>query len=156
CQVEWEEKVPIGRPISNTEIYLLDEYMQPVPCGSIGELYIGGRGLALGYVGRPELTAERFLPHPFKSEPGQRLYRTGDKARYRADGRIEYLGRNDHQIKLRGYRIELDEIEAVINRYPAIKESLVVVHKAGRDKPCLVAYVVLYEQSELSLYELRL
>ncbi len=105
CLSETATNVPIGRPISNIQIYLVDAHLQPVPIGVPGEVYIGGVGLARGYLNRPELTAERFIPHPFRAEPGGRLYRTGDLARYRLGGNIEFLGRMDHQVKLRGFRI---------------------------------------------------
>src|SRR3990170_8164260 len=135
-----DEAVPLGRPIANTQIYLLDSDLNLVPIGVPGELYIGGEGLARGYWQRPELTAERFLPDPFSVEPGRRLYRTGDLARYRADGRLEYLGRTDHQVKLRGHRIELGEIESCLNRHPQITQGLVLVRK-DEDDTRLVAYV---------------
>src|SRR5205823_14096272 len=107
------EAVAIGRPIANTQIYLLNSYLQPVPVGVAGEIHIGGVGVAHGYLNRPDLTAEKFIPDPFSQEPGARLYQTGDLACYRPDGNIEYLGRLDTQVKIRGYRIELGEIEAV-------------------------------------------
>lgn len=134
--------VPIGRPISNIEICLLDEQMQAAPVGVTGELYIGGVGLARGYLKRPDLTAERFIPHPYSEEQGTRLYRTGDLARYLADGNIEYLGRVDQQVKVRGMRVELGEIEAVLNKHPAVLEALVLVKEYGPADRRLVAYVV--------------
>ena len=118
--------IPIGRPIANTQIYILDSHMQPVPIGVPGELYIGGDGLARGYLNRPELTAEKFVPNPFSNDPGARLYRTGDRARYRPDGNIEFLGRVDNQVKIRGHRIELGEIETVLNQHPSVKETVVI------------------------------
>src|SRR5437868_6983802 len=147
-KIEPEDKVgTVGRPIANTEVYLLDAQLQLVPVGIPGELYIGGEGLARGYLHRPELTAERFIPHPFSTEPNARLYKTGDLARYRADGTIEHLGRLDQQVKLRGYRIELGEIEALLGQHPAVRECLVLVREAGIDDKRLVAYV-LPEQAE--------
>ncbi|MGH8727038.1 MAG: amino acid adenylation domain-containing protein [Burkholderiales bacterium] len=131
--------VPIGRPIANTQIYILDRYLHPVPIGVPGELHIGGAGLARGYLNRPELTAERFIPSPFSDDPDARLYKTGDLARYLSDGNIEFLGRIDDQVKIRGFRIELGEIEAVIAKYA--REAVVVVREDERGDKSLVAYV---------------
>src|SRR5438046_9138159 len=110
--------VTIGRPIANTQVYILDQRLEPAPIGVPGELHIGGDGLARGYLNRPELTAERFVPHPFDRTPGARVYKTGDLARYRADGRVDFLGRLDHQVKVRGFRIELGELETALARHP--------------------------------------
>ncbi|HEU5228614.1 MAG TPA: amino acid adenylation domain-containing protein, partial [Ktedonobacteraceae bacterium] len=137
--------IPIGRPIDNTQLYLLDQRMQLVPIGVPGELHIGGDGLALGYFDRPALTATKFVPHPFGHEPGALLYKTGDWARYLPDGTIEYLGRLDHQVKIRGMRVELGEIEAVLKQHSAIRDAIVLVYKAVPDEKRLVAYVVLHE-----------
>lgn len=141
CKDEREERISIGRPISNACAYVLDQCLQPVPIGIKGELYIGGIGLARGYLNRPELTAERFIPNPF-GEAGNRLYRIGDLARYKPDGNIEYLGRIDHQIKIRGYRIELGEVEAVLLRHPQVKEAVTAAREDMPGDSRLVAYVV--------------
>lgn len=134
-----DRKTPIGRGVQNTDIYLLDSNLQLVPMGIAGEVYIGGAGLARGYLNRGDLTAEMFIPHPFSNEPGERLYKTGDRARYLADGNIEFLGRLDSQIKLRGFRIELGEIEAVLKQHPLVQDAIVLVEE---DAERLVAYVV--------------
>jgi acyl-CoA synthetase (AMP-forming)/AMP-acid ligase II/acyl carrier protein len=134
--------IPIGRPIANTEIYILDDQLQPVPRGVPGEILIGGAGVARGYLNRPELTAQRFVPNPFSALAGARLYRTGDLARYLPDGRIEFLGRLDHQVKLRGFRIELGEIETALRERQEIRECVVVLREISPDDKRLVAYLV--------------
>jgi acyl-coenzyme A synthetase/AMP-(fatty) acid ligase/acyl carrier protein len=133
---------PIGHPLANTQIYILEADLQSMPVGMPGELQIGGANLARGYLNRPELTAERFIPHPFGEEPGARLYRTGDLARRLPDGAVEYLGRIDHQVKVRGFRIELGEIEAALNQHPAIQESVVLAREDRPGARRLAAYVV--------------
>jgi hypothetical protein len=135
-------RVPIGRPIANMQTYILDAALQPVPIGVPGQLYVGGVGLAQGYIHRPELTAERFMPHPYSTEPGARLYKTGDRARYRPDGNLEYLGRIDAQVKIRGCRIEPGEIEAVLGQHPAVHEAAVIAHEDVPGETRLVAYMV--------------
>ncbi|MBV9790507.1 MAG: amino acid adenylation domain-containing protein, partial [Chloroflexi bacterium] len=137
-----QRSVPIGHPVANTQIYLLDAHLEPTPIGIPGELYIGGVQLARGYLNRPALTAERFVPDPFSQIPGSRLYRTGDLARYRPDGAIEYLGRLDHQVKVRGFRIELGEIETALLEHPAVREAVVVARPNAQGLLRLVAYVV--------------
>src|SRR5262249_29089743 len=151
-----KESVPIGRPIANTAIYILDAHLQLVPIGVHGELYIGGDGLAQGYLNRPELTAERFVVHPFSDQAGSRLYRTGDLVRYRPDGNIEFLGRVDEQVKLRGYRIEPGEIENVLNQHPLIKETVVVARaRDSSEEKELVGHIVSTQESSVSVDELR-
>jgi acyl carrier protein len=131
------DPVSLGRPIANTQVFILDDRLEPVPIGAVGELYIAGDGVARGYIGRPALTAERFVPSPFAQRPGARMYRTGDLGRHLADGRIEYLGRADHQVKLRGHRIELGEIEGCLGNLPGVRECVVALREER-----LVAYVV--------------
>jgi len=145
----------LGRPIANTEIYIVDRNMNPVPVGVPGELLIGGVGLARGYLNRPELTAEKFVPHPFSNKPGARLYRTGDLAKYLPDGNIEFLGRVDHQVKLRGFRIELEEIEATLKKYSDISEAAVLIKEQSLTDKRLVAYIVPANEHAPDLDDLR-
>ena len=146
----------IGGPIPDLQVFLLDRYMQPVPVGVAGEMFIGGAGLARGYLNRPELTAERFVPNPFSSCEGKRLYRSGDKARFREDGTLEYLGRIDFQVKVRGYRIELGEIESALQQYQPVEQAVVVAHGDHFREKRLVAYVVKKARhKDLRLSDLR-
>jgi len=147
--------VPIGRPIANTRIYILDNHMQPVPIGVPGELYIGGVQVARGYLNRAELTAERFISDPFSDNPGDRLYKTGDICRYLPDGNIEYLGRNDDQVKIRGFRIELGEIESVLRQHPSVREAVVLLRGDVPDDRSLTAYVVSGRRSMPVIRDLR-
>ena len=148
--------VPVGRPIANTQTYILDSHLQPVLVGVHGELYIGGDGLTPGYLNHPELTAERFVRNPFSDQPGSRLYRTGDLARFRNDGDIEFLGRVDNQLKVRGYRVELGEIEAILNQHVAVKECVVVAReRESSEEKELVGYIVPNQDSVASVSNLR-
>jgi amino acid adenylation domain-containing protein len=163
----WRE-VPIGRPLQNVEIYVLDRNMQPVPVGVPGELHIGGIGLTRGYLNQPELTTQRFIPNPFKSDDEFRmmndesdpsyssfLYKSGDLVRYLPDGNLEYVGRIDHQVKIRGFRIELGEIEAALNRHPLVQEAVVVVYEQEPGHKRLVAYLVAAKEAAFSIEEIR-
>ena len=149
------EPIPIGRPIANTQIYVLDRYLRLVPVGVPGELHIGGDGVARGYLHRPELTAERFIPDPWSGVRGARLYKTGDLARLLPNGTIEYLGRLDQQVKLRGYRVELGEIEVVLEEHPDVREAVVVAHEDMQGDKRLVAYVVPHTQQKPTVSDLR-
>ncbi len=147
--------VPIGSPISNTQVYVLDGNLRPVPIGVVGELYTSGDGLSRGYLNRAELTAERFVPCPFGDKPGVRLYRTGDLVRWVAGGRIEFLGRRDHQVKLRGFRIELEEIEATLRQQPDVRDAVVVVREKTPGDKRLIAYVTAEGEAVLTPEDLR-
>ncbi|MDC0749710.1 non-ribosomal peptide synthetase [Polyangium mundeleinium] len=140
----------VGRPILHTQVYLLDDFGHPVPIGVPGEVYIGGRGVARGYLHRPGLTAERFVPDPFSAMPGARMYRTGDLARYLPDGQLQFLGRKDQQVKIRGYRIELGEVETALRQHPAVREAAVVAKDDGLGHSRLVAYLVATEPQDPS------
>ncbi len=150
-----DQLVSIGHPFANTELYIFDSNLQPVPIGVPGELYIGGASLARGYLHRPDLNCEKFIPHPYSNESGVRLYKTGDLARYLPSGDIEYIGRIDHQVKIRGFRIELGEIEAVISQHPAISASVVTVREDDTANKTLVAYITLHPDQTLTIAELR-
>ncbi len=155
CELAASQRIPIGRPLANRETYILDQYGNPVPVGVPGELHIGGTCLARGYLNRPDLTAEKFIPHPFSTEPGSRLYKTGDLARYLPDGNIEFLGRVDHQIKLRGFRIELGEIEATLRQHPDLREAVVLVQQDTSGEKRLVAYAVAEQAILVTADDLR-
>ncbi|MQA24046.1 MAG: amino acid adenylation domain-containing protein [Micromonosporaceae bacterium] len=149
-----EQALPIGRPFRDTRAYVLDPWLNPVPIGMPGELHLGGVRLARGYLRRPDLTAERFVPDPFSGEPGARLYRTGDLVRYRQDGMIEFLGRLDSQVKIRGFRIELEEIEATLHGHPDVRAAATVVHR-GQAGPEIAGYVVFASGASAGLHEVR-
>jgi amino acid adenylation domain-containing protein len=155
CAIRDDDEPSIGRPLANTGVYILDAQMQPLPIGVAGEIYLGGSGVARGYRNRPDLTAAQFVPDPFAQTPGARLYRTGDRGRFLADGRIEFLGRIDQQIKLRGFRIELGEIEAVLRTHPAVREAVAIVREDPATERRIVAYVVATADSTPGNGELR-
>jgi amino acid adenylation domain-containing protein len=147
--------VPIGRPIANTQLYVLDEALQPVDRNLTGELYIGGDGVGLGYLVRRELTDERFIPNPFSSDRHARLYRTGDLARFNPDGILEYIGRIDNQVKIKGFRIELDEVETIVKQYPGVRDCVVVAREDATGEKRLIAYVVSAQSEAEEMDELR-
>ncbi|HEX6502548.1 MAG TPA: amino acid adenylation domain-containing protein [Terriglobales bacterium] len=147
--------VPIGRPFPNMQVYILDRHLHPCPIGVTGTLYIAGSGLARGYLNRPELTAEKFISSPFSHNANERLYNTGDQARYLPDGNIEFLGRTDSQVKIRGFRVELGEIEAAITKYPGVRQAVVVPRQMSPDDLRLVAYAVAEVSQQLKVSELR-
>ncbi|MEM9275513.1 MAG: amino acid adenylation domain-containing protein, partial [Cyanobacteria bacterium P01_F01_bin.143] len=157
CQKDNQKQktVPIGRPIANIQVYLLDDDLNPVPVGVTGELYLGGVGVGRGYFNRPDLTAEKFIPHPFSNHTVDRLYKTGDLAHYLPNGDIEYIGRIDNQVKVRGFRIELGEIEAMITQHPAVRETVVIAREESDNAKRLVAYVVSRQESTLTISALR-
>ena len=148
-------EVPIGGPISNATVYVLDPLLRPVPVGIPGELHLGGMGVARGYLNRADLTAEKFIPNPFSSQVGQRLYKTGDVVRYRSDGELQYLGRIDHQVKVRGFRIELEEVEQAIRSHENVSDAVVIATEDANSNNRLVAYVVAARDTELTGSEVR-
>ncbi|HKG80942.1 MAG TPA: AMP-binding protein, partial [Pyrinomonadaceae bacterium] len=150
-----ERTVPIGRPVANTRVYILDQNLEPVPADVTGEIYIGGRGLAWGYLNQPRLTAEKFIPDPLSGEVGARLYKSGDRGRYSANGNLEYVGRLDGQVKVRGFRIELREIEVCLRNHEAVKDAVVIVREEAKRDKRLVAYVVCDREEAVTPEELR-
>jgi amino acid adenylation domain-containing protein/non-ribosomal peptide synthase protein (TIGR01720 family) len=156
CRPERDERtVAIGRPVANTQVYILDENLEPLPPGIAGEIYIGGDSLAWGYLNRPQLTAEKFIPDPFSLKAGARLYKTGDMGRYSAKGNVEYIGRVDTQVKVRGFRIELGEIEAHLRNHTAVRDAVVILRDEAEGDKRLIAYVVCHQQQACTPDELR-
>jgi acyl-coenzyme A synthetase/AMP-(fatty) acid ligase/acyl carrier protein len=156
CQLQDKQgPVMIGRPIANTPVYILDQHLQPVPLGVSGELYIGGAGVSRGYLNRPDLTEKAFVKNPFSPDPSAVMYKTGDLTRYYANGNIEFLGRIDQQIKIRGFRVELGEIETVLLEHPSIKQAVVIVREDRPGDARLVAYMVHAEGLKIDSKELR-
>ena len=151
----WPNYVPIGRPIIQTQVYVLDPFFNIAPAGVVGDLYLGGINLARGYVNKPALTAEKFVPNPFSNEPGARMYKTGDLARVLTTGDVEFLGRVDHQVKIRGFRVEIDEVEAVLAKSPAVQEAVVLARKDASGANSLVAYVVARDGEQVTVQALR-
>jgi acyl carrier protein len=147
--------LPLSRPLANCKIYLLDQSLNPAPTGIPGEIHIGGSGVARGYLNRPETTSERFIPDPFATQSGARMYKTGDLAKFLPDGTVEFLGRKDHQVKIRGYRIELDEIQTVLSRHPDVCSAVLTVRDDEADDKQLIAYVVLHDGKTSTSDELR-
>lgn len=152
---EAASSIPIGKPIATAKAFVLDRYMQPVPVGVAGELYVGGEGIARGYRNQPALTAERFIPNPFADKPGEKIYKTGDRVRYLPDGNLEYLGRFDHQVKIRGFRVELGEIEANLREFPGVKATAVAVREEFDKTNALIAYLVPDENKPVNTEDLR-
>ncbi|MHC5777988.1 amino acid adenylation domain-containing protein, partial [Nostoc sp.] len=155
CSSKLKTQVPIGRPIANTQIYLLDSHLHPVPLGVPGEVYISSNGIARGYLNCPDVTAEKFIPNPLSEQVGSHLYKTGDLARYLLDGNIEFLGRIDHQVKIRGYRIELGEVEAVLSQHPGVQSLAVIAREDELGHKRLVAYVVPHPEQSPNTSDLR-
>jgi hypothetical protein len=150
-----ENLIPVGLPIANTQVYVLDRHLQLAPAGVSGELYIGGAGVARGYLHRPQLTAEKFIPDPFGKKTGARIYATGDLARRRPDGAVECMGRIDYQVKIRGFRVELEEIEARLGQHPKVREGVVIAQRDSSGNTRLIAYVTPEEGQAPDAGELR-
>jgi acyl carrier protein len=152
---QWPVYAPIGKAAVNVKVYILDKHFQPVPVGIVGELYVSGYGLARGYFQRPELTKEKFIPNPFDKSPYHRLYKTGDLARYLPDGNIEFLGRIDDLVKIRGYQIDLCEVEAILSKYPRISQAVTTTHGENAKEKFLVAYFIPVINETVNASELR-